>query len=66
VELGLVKTLRKADLILISSLLLYTRATIKWNWFWKYVPTSEEGLDGNEGLIYTKGLAEVPIIQMAT
>jgi hypothetical protein len=21
----------------------------------KYVPTSEEGLDGNEGLIYTKG-----------
>jgi hypothetical protein len=35
-----------------------TRATIKWNWllrFWKYVPTSEEGLDGNEGLIYTKG-----------
>jgi hypothetical protein len=24
-------------------------------WFWKYVPTSEEGLDGNEGLIYTKG-----------
>jgi hypothetical protein len=34
--------------------------------FWKYVPTSEEGLDGNEGLIYTKGVGEVPIIQMAT
>jgi hypothetical protein len=32
----------------------------------KYVPTSEEGLDGNEGLIYTKGVGEVPIIQMAT
>ena len=46
-----------------------TRATIKWNWllrFWKYVPTSEEGLEGNEGLIYTKGVGEVPIIQMAT
>lgn len=48
---------------------IITRATIKWNWlikFWKYVPTSEEGLDGNEGLIYTKGVGEVPIIQMAT
>ncbi len=48
---------------------IITRATIKWNWlftFWKYVPTSEQGLDGNEGLIYTKGVGEVPIIQMAT
>ena len=46
-----------------------TRATIKWNWlirFWKYVPTSQEALEGNEGLIYTKGVGEVPIIQMAT
>jgi heme-degrading monooxygenase HmoA len=46
-----------------------TRATIKINWllrFWKYVPTSEEALEGNEGLIYTKGVGEVPIIQMAT
>jgi heme-degrading monooxygenase HmoA len=46
-----------------------TRATIKWNWllrFWKYVPTSQEALNGNEGLIYTKGIGEVPIVQMAT
>lgn len=46
-----------------------TRATIKWNWllrFWKYVPKSHEGLDGNEGLIYTKGVGEIPIVQMAT
>ena len=46
-----------------------TRATIKWNWlirFWKYVPTSQEALDGNEGLIYTKGVGEIPIVQMAT
>jgi heme-degrading monooxygenase HmoA len=46
-----------------------TRATIKWNWllrFWKYVPISKEGLDGNEGLIYTKGIGEIPIVQMAT
>jgi len=48
---------------------IITRATIKWNWllrFWKYVPTSQKGLDGNEGLIYTKGIGEVPIVQMAT
>lgn len=48
---------------------IITRATIKWNWlyrFWKYVPTSEKGLDGNEGLIYTKGVGEVPVVQMAT
>ncbi|MDB9964578.1 DUF3291 domain-containing protein [Vicingaceae bacterium] len=46
-----------------------TRATIKWNWllrFWKYVPTSQKGLEGNDGLIYTKGVGEVPIVQMAT
>ena len=46
-----------------------TRATIKWNWllrFWKYVPTSQEALEGNEGLIYTKGVGEVPVVQMAT
>jgi heme-degrading monooxygenase HmoA len=48
---------------------IITRATIKWNWllrFWKYVPTSEEALNGNEGLIYTKGVGETPIFQMAT
>lgn len=48
---------------------IITRATIKWNWllrFWKYVPTSQEALNGNEGLIYTKGIGEVPIVQMAT
>ena len=46
-----------------------TRATIKWNWlirFWKYVPTSQEPLEGNKGLVYTKGIGEVPVVQMAT
>ena len=48
---------------------IITRATIKWHWlfrFWKYVPTSQEPLDCNKGLIYTKGIGEVPIVQMAT
>lgn len=46
-----------------------TRATIKWNWllrFWTYVPTSQQALNGNKGLIYTKGVGEIPIVQMAT
>lgn len=46
-----------------------TRATIKFSWllrFWKYVPTSQEPLLENKGLIYTKGVGEVPIVQMAT
>jgi heme-degrading monooxygenase HmoA len=60
---------KAADLDPTLPIAVITRATIKWNWllrFWKYVPTSEEGLDGNEGLIYTKGVGEVPIVQMAT
>jgi heme-degrading monooxygenase HmoA len=58
-----------ADLDSTLPIAIITRATIKWNWlirFWKYVPTSQEPLDGNEGLIYTKGIGEIPIVQMAT
>lgn len=47
-----------------------TRATIKTNKllkFWRYVPTSQRPIQsGCEGLIYTKGVGEVPIVQMAT
>ena len=60
---------KAADLDPTLPIAIITRATIKWNWllrFWKYVPISEEGLNGNEGLIYTKGVGEVPVVQMAT
>ncbi len=46
-----------------------TRATIRPSHlirFWKYVPTSEKPLTNARGLIYTKGIGEVPISQMAT
>ncbi len=46
-----------------------TRATIKKKLlyrFWKYVPTSQASLQGNTGLLFTKGIGEVPITQMAT
>ena len=46
-----------------------TRATIKTNLlfkFWNYVPTSQKPLQHNEGLIYAKGIGEVPFLQMAT
>lgn len=46
-----------------------TRATIKKRHlfkFWNYVPQSTIGLKSNSDLIYTKGIGEIPIIQMAT
>jgi len=46
-----------------------TRATIKKRHllkFWNYVPHSTKALKSNPDLIYTKGIGEVPIIQMAT
>ncbi|MTI22527.1 DUF3291 domain-containing protein [Fulvivirga sp. RKSG066] len=52
-----------------NQLAVLTRATIKWHKlypFWKYVSTSQRPLDQNKGLIYTKGIGEVPVMQMAT
>jgi heme-degrading monooxygenase HmoA len=47
-----------------------TRATIKTNKllkFWRFVPISQMPIQrGCQGLIYTKGVGEVPVIQMAT
>lgn len=46
-----------------------TRATIKPKMlftFWKSVPDSQTPLKDNPGLIYTKGIGEVPFVQMAT
>jgi hypothetical protein len=47
-----------------------TRATIRTSKlikFWRYVPTSQRPIqNGCEGLIYTKGIGEAPLVQMAT
>ncbi len=46
-----------------------TRATIKTKLllsFWKFVPKSQTHLFDNEGLLFTKGIGEVPFKQMAT
>lgn len=46
-----------------------TRATIKVKYlrrFWKSVPASQRPLKENAGLMYTKGVGEVPYMQMAT
>ena len=46
-----------------------TRATIKPKMlftFWKHVPASQMPLKDNKGLVYTKGIGEVPFFQMAT
>lgn len=50
-------------------LAVITRATIRkrklWD-FWRYVPTSERPLYDHDGLLYTKGIGEIPVVQMAT
>lgn len=49
--------------------MVLTRATIrksKLRKFWNYVPTSQKPIENAKGLIYTKGVGEWPLIQMAT
>ncbi len=46
-----------------------TRATIKKSKlirFWSYVPRSQRGLLQNKELLFSKGIGEIPIVQMAT
>lgn len=53
----------------IAYVVALTRATIKTKLlrtFWKFVPKSQNHLWDNEGLLYTKGVGEVPFRQMAT
>lgn len=50
-------------------LAVITRATIRTKRlisFWRYVPTSQKPIKNAKGLIYTKGIGEAPIVQMAT
>lgn len=52
-----------------SRLAVITRATIRWSKlrkFWSYVPTSQKYLSKAPGLLFTKGVGEAPIVQMAT
>ena len=59
------RTINKA----IPYVVALTRATIKTRFlrtFWKFVPKSQSHLWDNDGLLYTKGVGEVPFRQMAT
>lgn len=50
-------------------LAVITRATIKVKHlpkFWSYVPRSQNPLREAKGLIFTKGIGEIPVVQMAT
>lgn len=54
----------------ISTVAVTTRATIKVGHlrkFWQYVPTSSRPIHADTpGLLYTKGIGEIPVINMAT
>ncbi len=70
-EWGRVNPFERSDTIAANNpyLAVITRATIKTILlarFWKNVPHSQEQLWKNPGLIYTKGIGEFPIKQMAT
>lgn len=59
------KTLEKENPFIVA----LTRATIKTSLllkFWRFVPKSQSQLWSNTGLLYTKGVGEVPFKQMAT
>lgn len=46
-----------------------TRASVKLSQqirFWRYVPKSHKALWDNPGLIFTKGIGDVPFLEMAT
>ena len=46
-----------------------TRATIKLSKlakFWKYVPESQRKLSDSPGILFSAGIGEIPIVQMAT
>lgn len=52
-----------------KKLAVLTRAKIKISKlrkFWSYVPTSSKPINTSEGLLYTKGVGEVPLLNMAT
>lgn len=52
-----------------ASVAIITRATIKWSKmfrFWSYVPRSQRPLKAAKGLLFTKGIGEAPLVQMAT
>lgn len=53
----------------VSNYAVITRATIKTRLifkFWRFVPKSQKNLLSNKGLLFTKGIGEVPFKNMAT
>ncbi len=46
-----------------------TRASINWNRlteFWRHVPLSSQAIEQAEGVLFSKGVGELPLIQQAT
>lgn len=50
-------------LLVITRAVICTKDLIK---FWRYVPISQRPIKGAEGLLYTKGIGEVPFKNMST
>lgn len=52
-----------------APLAVLTRASVRWNKlhrFWQYVPKSSRAIEQAEGVLFSKGVGEWPLIQQAT
>ena len=61
--------IKSSGLTHIPKIAVITRATIKTKFlfrFWNYVPRSQQHLKDNKGLLFTKGIGELPFKNMAT
>jgi hypothetical protein len=59
----------EADADWTGSIAVITRASIRWSkalLFWWNVPSASKHLEGKEGLIYAKGVGELPLLEQAT
>ncbi|QCK16299.1 DUF3291 domain-containing protein [Mangrovivirga cuniculi] len=58
-----------SDLLEEEPVAVLTRATIKTSKlikFWSYVPRSSYALKNNSDIVFSKGVGEIPVVQMAT
>lgn len=58
-----------ADAEWTGSIAVITRASIRWYkslLFWWNVPSASKHLEGKEGLLYAKGVGELPLLEQAT
>lgn len=60
---------KSTEIIENEPIAVITRGRIKWSklWaFWRFVPPASQNIEAQDGLIYSIGIGELPLIQQAT